>query len=364
MTGTSEGGVPQSMRLNSFGPIAVTLAALIAYRLASKLPLPGLDLAYLSQIGTLALLGSNVLSLTSILALGALPWFSALTLVEMLAVVLPTSWTKRFTTSGHAQPFSRLVIGLALLLSAVQGFGIASAMMNMPKMVIEPGATFVVSTVATLVAGTAILIALALIIEHKGVGHGFWIILAASILAQMPSHCRVMLMMLREGMVSPGATIVAIASTVAIIAMVVGILEARRRANVTNLGLFIWPLVLASLTSSLIVDIALLILPRGADDKLDALAKMLTNEPPGFVIGGVIASVLAAIYAGRDKDWQFFLPAVAVIAAVQMQSIVAEALTVQPPLAGASLVIVTAVLYVVLMRVRELMRSDDSPATP
>jgi MFS family permease len=138
--------------------------------------------------------------------------------------------------------------------------------------------------------------------------------------------------------------------------LIVGILEARRRSNMTSVELLIWPLVLASLASGLIVAIASLILPEGSDDKLDTLATMLTNRPAGFVIGGVIASALAATYASRENDWRFFPPAVAAIAAVQLQSIIAEALTVQPPLAGASLVIVTAVAYVVLMRVRELMQ--------
>jgi acyl-CoA synthetase (NDP forming) len=43
---------------------------------------------------------------------------------------------------------------------------------------------------------------------------------------------------------------------------------------------------------------------------------------------------------------------------VQLQSIIAESLHVQPPLAGASLVIVTAVGYLVLMRVRALMQRN------
>jgi preprotein translocase subunit SecY len=342
--------------INQFRLFAVTLVALLAYRLASHVPLPGLDLAYISQLGTDDRIRPRVDALMSILALGVLPWFSALTLVELLTVVLPSSWTERFTRSGHAPPFSRVVIGLALTIAALQGLGVAEAMTAQSKMVVAPGSAFLVSTVVTLVGGTAFLIALGLLIERHGLGHGFWIMLAASMLAQLQSHIGVMLLMLREGMASPAATFIAIASTVAISVLIVVILEARRRANETNLSIFIWPLVLASLASGLIVDIAVLVLPIGADDKVEALAKMLTNEPAGFVIGGIIASAFAAIYARREKNWQFFLPAVALIAGVQLQSLIAEAITVQPPLAGASLVIVTAVGYVVLMRVREMMQ--------
>jgi SecY len=292
----------------------------------------------------------------SILALGVVPWFFALTFVELLTVVLPSSWTERFASSGHAQPFSRLVIGLALTIAALQGLGVAEAMTAQLKMVVEPGSAFLVSTVVTLVGGTAFLIALGLLIERHGVGHGFWIMLAASMVAQLQSHIGVMLLVLREGIASPAATLIAVTSIAVIVVLVVAILEARRRADVTEMSILIWPLVLASLTYAFIVDVAVLILPIGSDDKLDALAKMLTNESAGFVIGGVIACLFATRYASREKDWQFFLPVVAVIAVVQLQSIIAEALTVQPPLAGASLIIVTVVAYVVLMRVRELMQ--------
>ncbi len=342
----------------AFWPIIVTAAALIAYRLASQVPVPGLDIAHISQIGTNDRIGPKIHSLMSILALGVLPWFSALTLVELAAIALPEHRTQRFTIAGHAPPFSRAVVGLALAIAALQGLGIAEAMTAQSKIVLAPGTAFLVSTVVTLVGGTAFLIALGLLIERQGLGHGFWIMLAASMLAQLPSHIGVMHFMLKEGIASPAATVVAIASSVAIGALVVGILEGRRDAKVSSMGILIWPLVLASLASGLIVGIASLILPEGSDDKLDAMAKMLTNQPAGFVIGGVIASAFAAAYASREKDWQVFLPAVAVIAAVQLQSIVGESLQVQPPLAGASLVIVTAVGYVVVMRIREMMQGE------
>jgi SecY len=356
MTGAGPNKMPNSRSMNQFRPIAITLAALVAYRLASHLPLPGLDLAYISQLWTDDRIRPRVDALMSILALGVIPWFFALTFVELLTVVPPNSWTVRFTSSGHAQPFSRLVIGLALTIAALQGLGVAEAMTAQSKMVVEPGSAFLVSTVVTLVGGTAFLIALGLLIERHGVGHGFWIMLAASMVAQLQSHIGGMLLMLREGMASPAATFIAIASTVAISVLIVGILEARRRANETSLGIFIWPLVLASLASAVIVDIAVLVMPLRTDDKIESLAKTLTNEPAGFVIGGLIACLFAARYASREKDWKFFLPVVAVIAVVQLQSIIAEALTVQPPLAGASLIIVTVVAFVVLMRVRELMQ--------
>lgn len=170
------------------------------------------------------------------------------------------------------------------------------------KLVLEPGTAFIGSTVATLVGGTAFLMALGLLIERRGLGQEFWILLAASMLSQLPAHASVMLMMLREGIASPATTLIAVASTLAIAALIVGILETRRRENMPGVEIFIWPLVLASLASGIIVAIASLILREGSDDQVNASAKMLTNEPASFVIGGVIATLLAATYASREKD--------------------------------------------------------------
>ena len=346
----------KTVDLNGFAPIAVTLAALVAYRIGAFLPLPGINLQAVAADSNF----TSILGRLSILALGVLPWFSALTFVELLNVALPQSWTARFRSHEHAQPFSRVVVILALVIAALQGFGIAEAMTAQGKMVLEPGAAFLTSSVVSFVGGTAFLMALGILIERQGIGHGFWMLLAASILASLPNHANLMLIMLRHGMSSPAAIVVAVVSALAIVALIVGILETRRRANLPGVEKFFWPLVLASLVSAIIVDIFVLTMPEGSEDQVNALAKMLTNEPAGFVIGGLIASGLAAIYASREKDWQFFLPAVAVIAAVQLQSIIAEHLHVQPPLAGASLVIVTVVGYAVLMRVRQIVQVTKS----
>lgn len=100
----SEASMAQPTQPNCFGPKAVTLAALVAYRLGAQLPLPGIDLAFLSQSGANDLSSPSVLGRVSILALGVVPWFSALTLVELLIVLLPRSWLDWISASGQAQP--------------------------------------------------------------------------------------------------------------------------------------------------------------------------------------------------------------------------------------------------------------------
>jgi MFS family permease len=356
MANASVASTPQTLSPGrfSFRAVAVTLAALIAYRLGSQLPLPGLDLTHFSHIIAGGGTRPQMVHHLSILALGILPWFSAFTFVELIAILLPKRWTAQFTNDGRAQPLSRSVVLVALALAALQGYGIAEAMMHQENLVGEPEPTFILLAVATLAAGTAILIALGVIIEHLGIGDGFLILLAASMLSQTPSQAGVMLMMVTEGIASPAAAAVSIALTVAIVALLAALLEARWRANATGLGIVIWPLVLASLASGVIAAVASIVLPEGSDDIIDALAQMLTNQPAGFVIGAGIACAFVARYASREGDWRFFLPVAGLMAIVQLHSMISLYLVAPPPLAGASLVIVAAVLCAVLLSLRTL----------
>ncbi len=225
-------------------PIAITLLALLALEIGTFLPLPGINLAYVAQQGGSLPFQSGLLARISVLALGMVPWFSALTIVELVRLLLPRSWLKGVS---HAQPFSQLVIGLSLTFALMQGYGVTSALVEIPEMVAQPGASFIATGTASLVAGNASVIALALLITRKGLGHGFWIVLAASMLVQMPEHWRLMLFMLQEGSINLAQVAFSVLTMAAIVALTVAILAARQRAGKDEAGLLIWPLVLAPL---------------------------------------------------------------------------------------------------------------------
>ena len=129
-------------------PIAITLLALLALEIGTFLPLPGINLAYVTQQGGSLPFQSGLLARISVLALGMVPWFSALTIVELVRLLLPRSWLKGVS---HAQPFSQLVIWLSLTFALMQGYGVTSALMEIPEMVAQPGASFIAIGTASLV---------------------------------------------------------------------------------------------------------------------------------------------------------------------------------------------------------------------
>lgn len=153
--------------------IAVTLAALFVYRLAAAIPLPGVD--------TSALQGAAVryASLThmSIMALGVMPYLSALIVVEFAKM----AWPRLRTWSQIPRNASRLDTGIlvgALLLAALQAHGLAVALEGMPGLVPDADLGFRIGIAISLIGATAFVIWIAGLITRHGIGSGLWILVA------------------------------------------------------------------------------------------------------------------------------------------------------------------------------------------
>jgi preprotein translocase subunit SecY len=208
--------------------VVTTIALLATYRIGNFIPITGLDLDVLSGQG------GGSLERFSVNALGMVPWLSALTLIELAAIVAPERFSARFTRNGHARPFSLEVIVLALVLASIQGIGISQALLHVPRLVIEHGHWFALTTTVTLATGTVLAIAVARLIERHGIGYGFWIMLAGWSVVVIAPHARQLYVMLAQGAVSLPLGLAALASDVAIIMAVVVLLQARRAAGFNN----------------------------------------------------------------------------------------------------------------------------------
>ena len=166
--------------------IAVTLGALIIYRLGLLIPVPGIDVDALAAFDAQqTFLGFDALSRVSVFALGIGPLFSMLILAQVLKLAAPglDAWTR--DEPGFSNGFGRGLAATALALAAFQGYGIALALEAMngvggTSLVADPGSTFRTAVIMSLVAGTAVVIWLAGQITQHGIGSGFWIILLAS----------------------------------------------------------------------------------------------------------------------------------------------------------------------------------------
>jgi hypothetical protein len=335
--------------------VLVTAAAFVVYRLGSKIPLPGVD------VTQFVLHGIGALDRVSLFALGLWPWLSALTVVELAVFLLPSTAIARLGLAGSNTPFSGLIIGLALLFAAMQGYGVAVALTHLPQMVSSPGTSFVIGTAASLCAGTALVMTLARIIERQGVGHGFWVMLAGSMLAGVPGQALQLFAAVAQGAASLSAVAATLALDVAIIAAVVALVLARRQAGLNNAEPVIWPVILAPLAASWLVALLVVAWPGSHATEPAAIDFFLINHPVGLILHGVIVCALVARYSIQEGQLGFIVPMAALAISVALISKFAPTwLQMMPLLIGPSAVVVAAVCTVIGLRLRELIEASNA----
>src|SRR5690349_87447 len=176
--------------------IAITIGALLVFRLGSHIPLPGIS----TQGGQL--LAAGPIARISIFALSVIPYLSAAIIIQLVSVV----W-KRLSAlerSGEAgrRRIARYTLILTLLLVAFQSFGIASAMQDIRGLVAEPGGWFLASATASLVGGVFFQVWLSEQITRHGIGNGLALILCVGFLASLPGDVAAALQLLRQGALS------------------------------------------------------------------------------------------------------------------------------------------------------------------
>jgi preprotein translocase subunit SecY len=159
--------------------IAFTLGALLIYRLGTWIPLPG--------IKTYPQLPGGSIAPVSIFAIWILPYFTAAILIQLASMA--SSKLSGLSRGGEAgrRNIARYTIGLAILLTVFQAYGIASGLQRVPNLVSDPGGLFLLSTTVTLTGGTAFLIWLSEVITVRGIGNGLALILFAGVAAKLPS---------------------------------------------------------------------------------------------------------------------------------------------------------------------------------
>ncbi len=168
---------------------AFTLGALGVTAVGCLIPAPGDDLSGTRDVleaGGPAFVMHLQLRLYSVLALWLTPFFAAWTLIQAALTAWPAAgrWARRPANLGRIE--TGAMIG-ALLMAALQAFGVASALENLG--ILAASQPFgPASYAAGLIGGVAFLIWLAGRIGAHGLGDGFLLLLAAPMLASFPIH--------------------------------------------------------------------------------------------------------------------------------------------------------------------------------
>jgi preprotein translocase subunit SecY len=222
------------------------IGAIIVFRIGTFIPLPGIDPMVLAamveqQRGTILemfnMFSGGALERLSIFALGIMPYISASIIMNLLTVTVPSleQLKKEGGDAGRRKitQYTRYgTVGLATM----QAFGISSALQGQTvagsSLVVNPGAGFVITAIATLVTGTIFLMWLGEQVTERGVGNGISIIILSGIVAGLPSAIGGTLELARTGEMNIMTILVLFTLVLAVTAFVVFVERGQRRITV------------------------------------------------------------------------------------------------------------------------------------
>jgi preprotein translocase subunit SecY len=224
-----------------------TAALLAVYRIGVHVPTPGIDGGALSEFfdaakgtifGVVNMFTGGGLERLSVFALGIMPYISASIILQLLTVVIPhLEQLKKEGEQGQKKITQYTRYG-TVILSIIQGFGIAVGLEGMQspvtgaQVVFVPGWGFRLMTVITLTAGTAFIMWLGEQITERGIGNGISLIIFAGIVARMPGAIGNTFRLMTQGEMSIFTLVIIMLVMVAVIGFIIYIEQGQRRIPV------------------------------------------------------------------------------------------------------------------------------------
>lgn len=191
-----------------------TFLVLVAYRLASFIPLPGVDVEQLSSLqarisgsffGMFDVFSGGSLSRMTIMALNIAPYITSSILFQLLGSVSPYfAQLKKQGEMGREKIKKYTKLG-ALGLSIVQGYSLATAlefMKDTSELVMFPGFAFRLIACMIFCCSTMIVMWFGEQITSRGIGNGSSIIIYTGIVANLPGSIVRLLSLGKSGQVA------------------------------------------------------------------------------------------------------------------------------------------------------------------
>lgn len=223
--------------------VLFTLGMLAVYRVGCHIPTPGIDAVALSHffkqaqgtlLGLFDMFSGGALERMSVFALGIMPYISSSIIFQLLQVVVPA--IEKLSKEGEAgrKKITQYTRYGTVLLSMVQGTGIAIGLESMRgpagELVIPtPGWSFRIMTVITLTAGTAFIMWLGEQMTERGIGNGISMIIFAGIVARIPTALGNTGKLINSGNLSLFSILFVAALMAAVIAAIVFVERGQRR---------------------------------------------------------------------------------------------------------------------------------------
>jgi preprotein translocase subunit SecY len=224
-----------------------TAALLAVYRIGVHVPTPGIDGGALKEFfdaqagtifGVVNMFTGGGLERLSVFALGIMPYISASIILQLLTVVIPhLEQLKKEGEQGQKKITQYTRYG-TVILSIIQGFGIAVGLESMQSpvsgaaVVFVPGWGFRLMTVITLTAGTAFIMWLGEQITERGIGNGISLIIFAGIVARMPVAIGNTFRLMSQGEMNVFTLVIILLLMVAVIGFIIYVEQGQRRIPV------------------------------------------------------------------------------------------------------------------------------------
>jgi preprotein translocase subunit SecY len=182
--------------------IIFTAALLIVVRIGSHITLPGVDGAVLASalknpssdtlFGLYDLFVGGAFSNAAIFAMGIMPYISASIIIQLLGAVFPYFQKLQREGEEGRKKITQYTRYGTVVISALQAWGIGMKLMNTTpggQYLVPPEihATFLISAMFCLTAGTIFMMWLGEQITERGIGNGISLIIFIGIIARFPN---------------------------------------------------------------------------------------------------------------------------------------------------------------------------------
>ena len=183
------------------------LVCIIVYRIGTHIPIPGIDPVRVSSLfdqnqGTILelfnLFSGGALERMSIFALNVVPYISAAIIMQLFSNAIPYLIELKKEGQAGRNAITQYTRYGTVALAFVQASALAVTL-SASGLAYNPGTSFFVTAVFTVVAGTVFLMWLGEQITERGIGNGISIIIATSILTGIPGAIGQALEQARQG---------------------------------------------------------------------------------------------------------------------------------------------------------------------
>lgn len=174
------------------GKILFTAAIFLIFRIFAYVPVPGVDIVSLKRLfaqnqllSLLDIFSGGTLANFSVMSLGLNPYINASIIIQLLQLVFPK--LEELAKEGEVgrEKINQYTRYLTVPLTAIQSFGIYILLKN-SQIITTVTPITLLSIIATLTAGTILLMWLGELISERGIGNGISMVIFAGIVGRLP----------------------------------------------------------------------------------------------------------------------------------------------------------------------------------